>query len=297
MEIRVLRYFLMTAREQNITRASELLHITQPTLSRQLSALEDELGVVLFTRGNKKITLTEEGILLKRRAMEILDLEEKTIEELQAKDPLVEGSVTIGCGEYGAVRTLARICSTYRSRYPKVQIRLHTATADVIYDMMKQGLVDIGLFMEPINTDELEYIRFPDKEPWVISMRPDDPLASKDWISKEDILDLPLILPERLSVQSELANWFGKDYDRLNVAFTGNLATNSAIMAQHGLAYPITIEGTMQFWNKDTLVYRKLYPEMTSQTIIAWRRNIPYSSAALKFIDEINAFQALQAST
>lgn len=292
MEIRVLRYFLVTAREQNITKAAELLHITQPTLSRQLAALEEELGTSLFIRGNKKITLTEKGILLKRRAMEILELEEKTLEEILDKEHLVEGSVTIGCGEYGATETLAKICEKYREKYPKVQIRLHTATADVVHDRMKQGLVDIGMFMEPVNTDEFDYVRLPEEEPWVIVMRPEDSLAQKRVVTKKDILPLPVILPERLNVQSELANWFGRDYEKLNAAFVGNLATNSAVMAQNGLAYLITIEGAMRFWDKSRLTYRKLSPEMSSKTLIAWRRNIPYSLAVTKFIEEINAFQA-----
>lgn len=292
MEIRVLRYFLVTAREQNITKAAELLHITQPTLSRQLAALEDELGTSLFIRGNKKITLTEKGILLKRRAMEILELQEKTLEEIMDDNHLVEGSVTIGCGEYGAIERVAEICAAYRKKYPEVQIRLHTATADIVYDRMKQGLVDIGVFMEPANTDEFEYIRLPKEEPWVLCMRPEDPLAQKEVITKQDILPLPVILPERLNMQSELANWFGKDYEKINAAFVGNLAANSAIMAQNGLAYPIMVEGLMRFWDQSRLTYRKLSPELTSKTLIAWRRNIPYSLAVTKFIEEINAFQA-----
>lgn len=292
MEIRVLRYFLTVAREQNITKASKVLNITQPTLSRQLAALEDELGTRLFNRDNKKISLTDEGILLKRRALEILELEEKTFEELRGKEEVIEGSITIGCGEYGAVESLAKICSSFNQKYPKVQIRLHTATADVVYDMMNQGLVDIGLFMEPINTENLDYIRLPENESWVVSMRRDDPMAKKDKIMKADLLQKPLILPERLNIQSELANWFGKDYSKLNVLFVSNLATNAAIMAKSGLAYLVTIEGAMRFWREDLLVQRKLYPELVSKSILAWRRNIPYAPAVQKYIEEINAFKA-----
>lgn len=146
--------------------------------------------------------------------------------------------------------------------------------------------------MEPVNTDEFDYVRLPEEEPWVIVMRPEDPLAQKKVVTKKDILPLPVILPERLNVQSELANWFGRDYEKLNTAFVGNLATNSAVMAQNGLAYLITIEGAMRFWDKSRLTYRKLSPEMSSKTLIAWRRNIPYSLAVTKFIEEINAFQA-----
>ena len=191
MEIRVLRYFLVTAREQNITKAAELLHITQPTLSRQLAALENELGTSLFIRGNKKITLTEKGILLKRRAMEILELEEKTLEEILDKEHLVEGSVTIGCGEYGATETLAKICEKYREKYPKVQIRLHTATADVVHDRMKQGLVDIGMFMEPVNTDEFDYIRLPEEEPWISSCGRKIRWRKRRWLRKKTFCRFP----------------------------------------------------------------------------------------------------------
>ena len=235
MEIRILKYFLTVAREQNITRAAEALHITQPTLSRQIAALEEELGTPLFERNNKKITLTKEGILLKRRALEILELEEKTVEEIQSCRELVEGCVTIGCGEYEAVETLAEICTSFRSKYPKVQLHLHTATADVVRNCMTQGLVDIGLFMEPISTEGLDYVRLPGQETWVVSMRPDDLLAQKTQITKEDLLNKPLILPERTNIQSELANWFGKDYEHLNVAFVSNLHTNGQC-SDHGQA-------------------------------------------------------------
>lgn len=293
MEIRVLKYFLTVAREQNITRAAEVLHITQPTLSRQLAALEEDLGTKFFTRTGRIIRLTEEGILLKRRALEILDLEEKTVEELRNHEELIEGSVTIGCGEFGAVESLSKICETYREKYPKVQIRLYTATADVVQDLMKQGLVDIGLLMEPVDTSEFEYIRLPEADSWVVTMRPDDPMAQKDVITKNDLLDKQLILPSRLNIQSELANWFGKDFEKLNVAFVANLATNAAVMAKNGLAYPVTIEGAMKFWREDLLINRKLYPELISYSVLAWRRNIPCSTATRKFIEEINAFKAL----
>ena len=182
MDIRILRYFLTVAKEQNFTKAAEQLNITQPTLSRQLSALEDEIGKALFIRGNRSVTLTETGMLLKRRALEILDLEEKMMDELMEKEELMEGTITIGCGEFAAVETLAEICKVYKQKYPMVQIALHTATADLVYDMMNQGLVDIGLFMEPVNTEGVDYIRIMDSDHWVVGMKPDDPLAYKEYI-------------------------------------------------------------------------------------------------------------------
>lgn len=293
MELRVLKYFLMVAKEQSFTKAAEQLHITQPTLSRQLAQLENELGTSLFVRTGRNITLTQEGILLKRRALEIIDLEGRTIEELQAADEYVEGTVTIGCGEFAVVEKLAEICRRFKSKYPLVQIAIHTATADMIYEMMNKGLVDVGLFMEPVDTQDMEYIRLVGSDHWVVSMRPDDELASHKYIKKQDIIDKPLIIPERVNVQSELANWFGKDFDRIQIALTSNLGTNAGVMAMAGLGYPVSIEGAARYWRKDLLVQRRLYPAITANTVIAWRRNIPNSRAVNKFIEEINAFKAL----
>ena len=293
MELRLLRYFLTVAKEQSFTKAAEQLHITQPTLSRQMAAFEEDLGITLFIRNGKKISLTDEGILLKRRALEILNLEERTLEELKGKEEVVEGTITIGCGEFAAVETLAKICKTYKEKYPLVQIVLHTATADAVYEMMNKGLVDIALFMEPVDTEELDYIRITDRDHWCVGMRPDDPLAEKEFIKKEDLIGKPLILPERMNVQSELANWFGKDFSKLQIAFTSNLGTNAGIMAANGLGYPISIEGAAtKYWREDILVQRRISPEITTSTVIAWRRNIPYSLAVRKMIEEINAFQA-----
>ena len=293
MELRLLRYFLTVAKEQSFTKAAEQLHITQPTLSRQMAAFEEDLGITLFIRNGKKISLTDEGILLKRRALEILNLEERTLEELKGKEEVVEGTITIGCGEFAAVETLAKICKTYKEKYPLVQIVLHTATADTVYEMMNKGLVDIALFMEPVDTEGLDYIRITDCDHWCVGMRPDDPLAEKEFIKKEDLIGKPLILPERMNVQSELANWFGKDFSKLQIAFTSNLGTNAGIMAANGLGYPISIEGAAtKYWREDILVQRRISPEITTSAVIAWRRNIPYSLAVRKMIDEINAFQA-----
>ena len=188
---------------------------------------------------------------------------------------------------------MAEICKTYKEKYPLVQIVLHTATADAVYEMMNKGLVDIALFMEPVDTEGLDYIRITDCDHWCVGMRPDDPLAEKEFIKKEDLIGKPLILPERMNVQSELANWFGKDFSKLQIAFTSNLGTNAGIMAANGLGYPISIEGAAtKYWREDILVQRRISPEIKTSTVIAWRRNIPYSLAVRKMIEEINAFQA-----
>ena len=288
MELRVLRYFLTVAREQSFTKAAEQLSITQPTLSRQLAALEEELGAKLFDRGGHCVTLTDEGLLLKRRALELVDLEDKIVSEFKGDSESVEGKITIGCGEFLAVETLARYCKSYREKYPAVQFAIHTGTADNVLEMMNKGLVDIGLFLEPVNTQGLDYIRMSDSDHWVVTMRSDDPLAEKEVITKDDLLDLPLILPERMNVQSELANWFGKDFGKLHIAFTSNLGTNAGVLALQGLGYPISIEGAARYWRKDLVVQRRLSPELRMSTVIAWRRNIPYSPAVNRFIEELD---------
>ena len=292
MDLRVLRYFLMVAKEQSFTKAAKQLNITQPTLSRQLAALEEELGVKLFNRGGHSITLTNEGLLLKRRALELVDLEDKIVSEFKGNRESVEGKITIGCGEFIAVETLAKICKKYKEKYPLVQFAIHTGTADNISEMMNKGLVDIGLFLEPVSTEGMDYIRMQGCDHWVVSMRVDDPLAKKEVITKKDLLKLPLILPERTNIQSELANWFGKDFSRLNISFTSNLGTNAGVMAINGLGYPISIEGAMRYWRKDLVVQKTLSPEIMASTVIAWRRNIPYSPAVSKFIEEIDAYKA-----
>lgn len=292
MDLRVLRYFLMVAKEQSFTKAAEQLNITQPTLSRQLAALEEELGAKLFRRGGHSITLTNEGLLLKRRALEIVDLEDKILSEFKGDNEAIEGKITIGCGEFNAVEILAKICGSYREKYPLVQFALHTGTADHISEMMNKGLVDIGIFLEPVNTEGLDYIRIQGSDHWVVTIKADDPLAVKDVITKKDLIGLPLILPERTNIQSELANWFGRDFSRLNVAFTSNLGTNAGVMAIHGLGYPVSVEGAVRYWNRELLVQKRLSPEIKTSTVIAWRRNIPYSPVVSRFIEEINAYEA-----
>ena len=292
MDLRILRYFLMVAKEQSFTKAAKQLNITQPTLSRQLAALEDELETKLFDRGGGKITLTNDGLLLKRRALEIIDLGDKIISEFKGGKDSVEGKINLGCGEFMAVETLAKIFKRYKEKYPLVQFAIHTGTADNILEMMSKGLIDIGLFLEPVSTEGMDYIRMKGSDHWVLTMRADDPLSKKEFITKEDLINLPLILPERTNVQSELANWFGKEFSRITVAGTSNLGTNAGIMALYGLGYPVSIEGAARYWNSELLVQRRLSPQIATSTVIAWKRNIPYSPAVSLFIEEVNAYKA-----
>lgn len=293
MEIRVLKYFLTVVREQSITKAAEVLHITQPTLSRQLAQMEDEIGVRLFERGSRKITLTNEGLLLRRRAEEILQLVDKTEKELVEQDEQIEGKINFGFGEVRSVRLLSDLFESFHEKYPLVTFDIYSATADHVKEQMDRGLVDIGLLLEPIDIEKYDFIRLDMKERWVVVMRPDCPLAKKKNITAKDLSELPLIMPRRLKVQSELASWFGDYYEGLNVLFTSNLSTNAAVMVSRGLGYAIVIEGMMSFWDQSKITYRPLYPALTATSVLAWKRGQPFSPAATKFIEHIKCFLSM----
>lgn len=289
MEIRVLRYFLTVVREESITKAAEALHITQPTLSRQLAQMEEDMGVRLFDRGTRKIALTNEGILMRRRAEEILELVDKTRHEITSQQEAVEGTVSIGSGDLGAVQILPRMIRSFHEKYPKVDFDLYTATADHIKERMDQGLTDVGLLLEPVNMEKYDFIRLEKKEQWVAAMHPDAPLARKETVTVEDLKKLPLILPRRLSVQSELASWFGDDFGKLDVMFTINLPSNGNIMVHNRLACALIIKGSISFWDERKIAYRPLSPELKTSSVLAWRRQQPFGLAATKFIEHMKA--------
>lgn len=290
MEIRVLRYFLTVVREESITRAAEVLHITQPTLSRQLTQLEEEVGVKLFNRGTRKITLTNEGILLRRRAEEITELIDKTEKELAIQEEMIDGYITIGCGELAAVGFLPGLFKSFSQKYPLVTYDLFTATADQVKERMEMGVVDIGLLLEPVDIDKYDFIRLNIKERWVVLMRPDDPLAEKESVTAKDLADQPIIMARRSNVQNELANWFGDYFKNLRILFKSNLSTNGAVMVQSGLGYSLVVEGSIPFWDKEKICSRPLYPELTATSILAWKRQQPFSRAAMKFIEHMKDY-------
>lgn len=294
MEIRVLRYFLTVVREGGINRAAEVLHITQPTLSRQISQLEEEVGVKLFHRGARKITLTNEGILLRRRAEEILSLVDRTEKELVEQEELVDGKIVIGSGEMAAVQTLPEIIRAFREKYPFVTYDIFTANADVIKEQMEKGLVDVGILLEPVDMEKFDFIRLKKKECWVVLMRSDDSLAEKAYIQAKDLEGKPLILPRRQNVQNELSSWFGDSFQKIQPVFTSNLSTNGAIMVQGGLGYSIVIEGSVPFWDKEKIVYRPLKPELTASCVLAWKKQQPFSLAASRFIEYAKCFLGIR---
>ncbi len=218
MELRVLKYFLMTAREENITKAAALLHITQPTLSRQLMQLEEELGVKLFHRSKHSIILTEDGMLLKRRAQEMISLSDKTVKELSHKDDMLSGEIAIGCGETGSMMFLSEQIRDFRQKYPLVQFSIYSAIADDIKERIEKGILDMGLLVEPVDISKYEFVRMPQKEQWGILTRRDSKLALKKHICPEDLADVPLLMVKRELVKNELSSWFGEYYEQLHIS-------------------------------------------------------------------------------
>lgn len=287
MEIRVLKYFLTVVREGSISKAAEVLHITQPTLSRQIAALEEEVGVDLLIRGARKISLTNEGILLRRRAEEILSLVDKTEEELTALDDNIEGKIIVGAGELASMQLVSELIGEFQQRYPRVQFELYTATADQVRERMERGVVDVGLLLEPIDIERYEFVRLPVKERWVVVMRPDDELAGYEKITKDQLKGRKLILPSRTNVMNEVANWFGEDFKSLDAAYTSNMNTNGAIIVQKGYANSLVIEGSVSMWNPEIVISRPLAPLLTASSVLAWRRNQPFGKTAEKFIETL----------
>lgn len=288
MEIRVLKYFLMAAREENITKAAELLHITQPTLSRQLQQLEEKLGVKLFQRSNHSIRLTEDGMLLKRRAQEIVALTDKTEKEFQHKEESVSGEISIGSGETKSVHELAEIISLFREEYPAVSYDFYTANADDIKERLDKGLLDIGLLAEPVDISKYNFVRFNGRERWGILVREDSVLAAKEYVKPEDLLEIPLLMVRRPLVQSELAGWFDNYYDQIHIVGTYNLINNAAVMVEKGIGCALCFNLGVTF---DKLRFVPLLPAVETGAVIVWKKNQIASQAVYKFIDFLKKYK------
>lgn len=285
MDLRVLRYFLTVVREENISRAAEILFITQPTLSRQLQELEKELDTKLLIRGKSKITLTESGMLLRRRAEELVELADKTEREFLNKDDNISGSISIGCGETMGVKALSQLIASFSKEYPQVRFELYTGAADHIKEQIDRGLLDLGLLMEPIEIERYEFIRLKQTERWGVVFSADHPLCEKAAVSPEDIKKVPLILPRRLGSQSVLRNWIGEDFDSLNVVATGNLIANSTRLVLQGMGSAVTIEGAVDMYENPHLCFIPLSPELITGSVLVWKKYQPFGRAASKFIE------------
>lgn len=286
MELRVLQYFLAVAREQSVSGAAAYLHLSQPTLSRQLKDLEDELGKQLFLRGNRKITLTEEGMLLRKRAEEIMDLVWKTEREITLNDERVAGDIYIGAGETDAIRILARAAGALQREHP--QIRVHIASGDSadVTEELDKGLIDFGILLDPRDLSKYDYLRIPEKDVWGVLMRRDAPLAQKDAIRPEDLWDKPLILSRQHREGSALSLWLNRSEADLRIVATYSLLYNGSILVDEGIGYAITLDKILNTQGSN-LCFRPLTPALQAELCIVWKKYQVFTKAAELFLHAV----------
>lgn len=291
MEIRVLRYFLAIAREGSITNAASLLHLTQPTLSRQIKDLEEELGQKLFTRGSHNMTLTAEGMLLRKRAEEIISMVDKTQAEFNSMEDVIGGDIYIGGGETDAVRLIAGTAKELRDAYPNIHYHLYSGNAEDVTERLDKGLLDFGILIQPADISKYDYLNIPAKDTWGVVMRKDSILAKKQSINREDLLDVPLICSRQAISQeqskNEFVRWFGDDFDKLNIVTTFNLMYNAAIMVDAGVGYAVTIDKIANTSESSSLCFRPLEPRLDSRLNIIWKKYQVFSSAAEMFLERL----------
>lgn len=292
MELRVLRYFLAVAREENISRAARALHIAQPSLSRQLKELEEELGKTLFLRGRRRITLTEEGLFLRKRAEEIVGLVDKTTDALTLGEGPVAGSVYIGAGETQGMRLIARAAAELGKSCPEVRLHLVSGDRGDIAEQLDKGIIDFALFVGEADSRRYEQILLPQRDSWAALMRRDHPLAQKQAILSGDLRGQPLLLSRQIRDGSPFLGWMGCTLSQLNVVSTHNLIYNASLMVEEGLGVAVTLEGLINTTGQSQLCYRPLSPRLEAKLFLAWKRWQSFSPAAARFLELLQSMAA-----
>lgn len=291
MEIRVLRYFLALAREGSITRAANSLHLTQPTLTRQLQDLEKELKQQLFIRGKLNITLTPEGMILRKRAQEIVDMVEKTEAEFQSINDIISGNIYIGGGETDSMKYIAEIIKEIQTDYPNVKFHIQSGNAEDVTENLDKGLLDFGILIQPVDLSKYDHITLPEKDIWGVIMRKDSHLAKKDCIKLEDLKGLPLLnsrqAMRKTSSKNEFIEWFRGEYENMNTVATFNLVYNAAVMVKKGVGYAITLDKLVDISSESELCFRPLSPKLESGLDIVWKKYQVFSPAAKLFLEKI----------
>ncbi|EOO28058.1 hypothetical protein ICM_02298 [Bacillus cereus BAG1X2-3] len=287
MEIRVLRYFISVANEESISAAAKQLHLSQPTLSRQLKDLETELDTALFIRGNRKISLTEQGKYLLKQAKEIVALADKTEANLKDSKEIISGEVYIGGGETEAMHLIAKTLKELRTDYPGIRFHLYSGNADDIKSKLDSGLLDFGIVIEPTDKQKYEYVQLPAKDTWGVLMCKDSPLADKQFISPVDLIDTPLFISRQTTVSNELAGWFGQNIENLNVVATYNLLYNAALMVEEGIGYALCLDKLINTSGNSKICFRPLHPNLEANLNIIWKKNQVFSNAANAFLNQL----------
>ena len=292
MELRVLQYFLAVTREQSISGAAESLHLSQPTLSRQLKELEEELGRQLFIRGNRRITLTEEGMILRRRAEEILELVKKAEHEVSLSDETLAGDITIGAGETDGVRLLANAAQMIQKEYPLVHFHIISGDRVTVTEEMDRGLIDFGLLFGRIDPSKYESIQVSCKDRFGVLMRRDSPLAEKKAISPEDLRTQPLILSRQALQDASLQAVFGNDSEKLNIVATYNLLFNGSLMVDEGMGYAVCLDRIINVSGESSLCFRPFEPEVEAPLSLVWKKYQTLTKAAEKFLSKCQEWTA-----
>lgn len=289
MELRVLRYFLAVAREETISGAAEFLHITQPTLSRQIMELEEELGSKLLIRGkrNQKIALTNKGMLLRKRAEEIISLADKAESEFNTQDEVVSGDIYIGGGETDAIRFIAKTAKNLRKNYPDVRFHLFSGNAEDVTERLDKGLLDFGILVGSASIEKYNYIQLPAKDTWGLLMRKDSSLAQKNYIKPEDLKNIPLISSRQALIHNEMSGWMKQDFEKLNIVATYNLVYNASLMVDEGFGYALTLDKLVNTTGSSNLCFRPLEPPLEAQLDIVWKKYQVFSKASEKFLEEL----------
>ena len=290
MELRVLQYFLAVAREQNISSAAESLHLSQPTLSTQLKALETELGKQLLirgTKGSRKVLLTEEGMILRKRAEEILELVRMTENEISLVDEVIAGDVYIGAGESDMIRLFARAAKNIQEKYPDIRYHILSGNAVFVQEHLDRGLIDFGVVYGPVDTSIYSSIKIPVYDTWGVLMRKDSPMAQKDCIHPDDLWDRPLIVSAQKTDAWPLSKWIGKDVEKLHIVATYNLVYNASLMVEEGLGYAICFDKLINVSGNSHLCFRPLSPSMKAEASVIWKRYQVFSKASDCFLREL----------
>lgn len=289
MELRVLKYFLAVAKEENISAAAERLFITQPTLSRQLKDLEKSLGKTLFIRGSRRISLTEEGMILRKRAEEILELVQKTEDEIARSDEHVSGEVCIGAGETDAMCLISRVMKNVQEQYPDIHFRIVSGNALDLMDRFENGLLDFCFLFTRLDDEKYDSLQLPIHDTWGVLMSKQCELANREYITPEDLWDKPLILSQQYAKHTSTAKWLQKDVSALNVVATYNLVYNASRMAAEGLGYVLCFDKLINVTGDSNLCFVPLKPAVESHMIIAWKKYQVFTKAAKKFMEALQA--------
>ncbi|HJB15906.1 MAG TPA: LysR family transcriptional regulator [Candidatus Blautia excrementipullorum] len=287
MEFRLLEYFLAVAREQNITAAAESLHISQPALSTQLKALETELGKQLLIRGvkgSRKVVLTEEGMILRKRAEEMISLMRRTEEEITGSNDTIAGNVFIGAGETETVRLFAQVAKKLQQKYPDIRYHISSGNAEHVLEYLDKGLIDFGLLFTEIDLQKYEAVPVPIKDIWGVLMRRDSPLAEKEAICPEDLWDKPLIVSHQKGDNIYLGRWIKREESELHIVATYNLIFNASLLVDEGLGYALCYDKLINTQGSN-LCFRPFSPRLEARGFIVWKKYQIFSKASKVFID------------